>query len=107
MATEGSNASNVLEEALLTLESEFAELEQEYGADLEQESMIADVENSPVVPDEGNDLEEASTSLSPELKQVKLTYKKIARFRSFFLTHVSVIWGLEIKLVALVYHFKR
>ena len=39
-----SSASDALAETLLTLDGEFAELEQEYGADLQQQSILEDPE---------------------------------------------------------------
>ena len=64
MAAEGNKHSEVLEEVLLTLQSEFTELEQEYGANFEQNSVISEVEDSSMMPDEDSDLDEENTSLS-------------------------------------------
>lgn len=55
MAAKDTRASDALEEAILTLDSEFTEVDLEYGADLQEDSIVGDDEISIVMPDEDCD----------------------------------------------------
>ena len=59
-----SSASDALAETLLTLDGEFAELEQEYGADLQQQSILEDPEIPITMSEEDSDPEETCLSVS-------------------------------------------
>ena len=69
MAAEVTRASYALEEVLLTLEQEFAELEQEYGsADLQQHSMVEDPGSSSIISEVESDQDEPSFTPSESVE---------------------------------------